>query len=381
MQLTEALGKSLLRDAGIPVPAGETARSAEQARDIARRLGGRVAIKAQIPAGKRGKQGGIRFAGDPSSAGDAAGALLGTTLAGHAVDSVLVERAAQIAQELYAAILDDAGSGGPLVLFSTAGGMEIEEVHARNPEDVVRGAVDIRRGFTAADARTMLAHAALDQPLRERVAALLEQLYAAYRALNAELVEINPLAVDVHGELLALDAKIAIDDSARVRNPDRMRALAEALGVQGTALERRARDHGLLFIELDGDVGVLANGAGLTLTTLDVIAHLGGRAANFLEIGGDAYTKATIALELVLSNPRVRSVVVNFCGAFAQTDVMAEGVIAAVETLRPQVPLFFSIHGTGEERAIALVRERLGAEPFDDMDDAVRAAIAAAHAR
>ncbi|GAC1303715.1 MAG: ADP-forming succinate--CoA ligase subunit beta [Vulcanimicrobiaceae bacterium] len=377
MQLTEALGKSLLRDAGVPVPEGDAARSSEQAHDIARRLGGRTVIKAQIPAGKRGKQGGIRFADDPSAAADAARALLGTTLAGHAVEHVLVERAAHIAHELYAAILNDAVSGGPLVLFSTEGGMDIEEVHARSPERIVRRAVDIRHGFNADDARALLAATSLEGPVRERVAVLLAQLYATYRALDAELLEINPLAVDVRGDLYALDAKVAIDDSARVRNPERMLELARALGEQGTPLERRAREQGLLFIELDGEVGVLANGAGLTMTTLDVIAHLGGRAANFLEIGGDAYTKATPALELVLSNPRVRSILINFCGAFAQTDVMAEGVIAAIEALKPEIPMFFSIHGTGEERAIALVRERLGQEPFDDMDDAARAAIAA----
>lgn len=380
MQLTEAIGKSLLRDADIAVPAGEIATTAEQAREIAQRLGARVAIKAQIPAGKRGKQGGIQFADDPAAAFAHAAAMLGTTLAGYAVERVLVERAAQISRELYAAILNDAVSGGPLVLFSTAGGMDIEEVNAQTPEQIVRVPVDIRRGFSLADARAMLARTPLDESLRERVAALFDQLYRAYRSLDAELLEINPLIVDTRGELWALDAKISIDDSARVRNPERMRELSAALGVQGTPLERRAREHGLLFIELDGEVGVLANGAGLTLTTLDVVAHLGGRAANFLEIGGDAYTKATPALELVLSNPRVRSVVVNFCGAFAQTDVMAEGVIAAIEALKPTIPMFFSIHGTGEERAIALVRERLGIEPYDDMDDAVAAAIAAGRA-
>lgn len=380
MQLTEWLGKTLLRDAGIAVPDGSAAQSPEDAREIAQRLGTRVAIKAQIPAGKRGKQGGIRFADDPAAAAEAARTMLGTTLAGHVVRSVLVERAAQIAHELYAAVLNDAASGAPLVLFSMAGGMEIEEVHARTPEAILRATVDIRTGFAIADARTMLAGAALDERVRERVAALLVAMYAAYRNLDAELLEINPLAVDDAGELCALDAKVAIDDSARVRNPERMREFALALGEQGTELERRARDAGLLYIELDGDVGVLANGAGLTLTTLDVVAHLGGRAANFLEIGGDAYTKATPALELVLSNPNVRSVLVNFCGAFAQTDVMAEGVIVAIEALKPRVPLFFSIHGTGEERAIALVRERLRIEPFDDMDDAVKAAIAAGKA-
>ena len=177
------------------------------------------------------------------------------------------------------------------------------------------------------------------------------------------------------GRVVALDCKLTLDDAASFRQGDLWEAAAKETM---TDLEHLGAGHGLKFIELDGDVGVLANGAGLTMTTMDVICHCGGRPANFLEIGGEAYTNAEVALGLVLANPGVKSLVVNFCGAFARTDVMADGVVRAWETLKPTVPVFFSIHGTGENEAVRLVRERLGVEPFDLMEDAVKAAVEAA---
>jgi succinyl-CoA synthetase beta subunit len=213
------------------------------------------------------------------------------------------------------------------------------------------------------------------------VADALVALYRVYRDNDADLAEVNPLVLTREGEVLALDAKVSIDPASLPRQEAVVADAPPAAESEGlTELEKQGRGLGLGLIELDGDVGVLANGAGLTMTTLDVVNHYGGRPANFLEIGGDAYTRATPALRLVLSNPRVRSLLVNFCGAFARTDVMTEGVVAALEELRPSVPIFFTIHGTGEERAVELVRERLGIEPFDLMDDAVRAAVDAAAA-
>ena len=202
------------------------------------------------------------------------------------------------------------------------------------------------------------------------VASIQEWEIISYRALDADLLEINPLAVTTAGELIALDAKLAVDDSALARH--------EELPVtpdDGTALEKKAREAGLYYIELDGDVGVLANGAGLTMATLDAVRFYGGRPANFMEIGGDAYRKAHEALEIVLGNPRVRSLLVNLCGAYARTDVMIEGFLTGWQALAPSVPVVFSIHGTGEARAIELVNETLGLEPFDEMDDAVKEAI------
>ena len=357
MDLEEAEGKRVLAGAGIAVPQGELCATPEAAAAAAGRLGP-CAVKAQVPAGKRGKSGGIRLADSPEDARKAAAAILGMDIAGHRVEKVLVEQRADIAAELYCAVLNDAASQGPLVLFSAQGGMDVEELQDR----IARVPVDINKGVD-----------------RSRfpgdVADVVQRLYGLYLQTDAELVEINPLARLKDGKLVALDCKLTVDDAALYRQPVlASRGAPERL----TELERRGRALGLKYIELPGDIGVLANGAGLTMTTMDVIEHCGGKPANFLEIGGDAYTKATPALELVLANPGVRSLIVNFCGAFARTDVMAEGVIRAWETLKPALPVFFSVHGTGEEEAIKLIRERLKLEPFDRMEDAVRAAVEAA---
>jgi succinyl-CoA synthetase beta subunit len=370
--------KPLLADAGLQVPRGGVAATADAAAARAREVGGAVVLKAQVPAGGRGKAGAVRFAGSPEEAAAEAAALLGTTVAGFPVTSVLVEERIDVRRELYAAVLNDAESRGPLVLFSTEGGIDIEEVHATAPEKVLRAPMDIREGLSEPAARTLLEPADLDTAEREAVAAALVILHRVYREVDAELLEVNPLAIDGGGGAWALDCKLSMDDGARPRHPELVERVAASLPDTGTELERRGRELGLFYIELDGDVGVLANGAGLTMTTMDVISHYGGAPANFLEIGGDAYTKATPALRLALDNANVRSLVVNFCGAFARTDVMTEGVVKAIEELRPEVPISFSIHGTGEDDAIALVRERLGVEPFDHMDDAVLAAIEAA---
>ncbi|MBK1787605.1 succinate--CoA ligase subunit beta [Prauserella cavernicola] len=378
MNLLEHQGKQLLAQAGLPVPRGRVATTPEAAEQAAAVLGCRVALKAQVPAGKRGKAGGIVFADDPAQAREAAAGLLGSELGGNAVDAVLVEQSADIARELYASVLNDPATKGPLVLFCPSGGMDIEEIGARDPELIRRLAVDIRTGLTAASARALVEGLGLGERVEEQASAALLTMYRLYRTVEAELVEVNPLVVTSADDVVALDAKISLDPGALGRHAELVADLVPDQDATGTELERRGRDLGLQFLELDGEVGVLANGAGLTMTTLDAVTHYGGTPANFLEIGGDAYTKATPALRLVLDNPRVRSLVVNFCGAFARTDVMTEGVLTAIEELRPELPIFFSIHGTGEEKAIRLVRERLGVDPYDTMDDAVRAAIAAA---
>ena len=373
MNFEEHVAKAEFAAAGIPVPEGRVVATAAEAEAAALALGP-VAVKAQVPAGKRGKAGAIALADTPAEAGAAARRILGMTLGAHKVERVLVEKRIAIARELYAAVLNDPASQGPLVLFSTLGGMDIEEAAARDPKSVRRHPVGILAGFTAKDADAMLGPLDLGSA-RAKVAGLLARLYDFYRSRDAELVEINPLAVTASGELVALDGKLVLDDGALVRQESlAKRGLAEPL----TGLEARGRALGLRFIELDGNVGILANGAGLTMTTMDAVRHHGGKPANFLEIGGEAYTQAKPALELVLANPGVRSLVVNFCGAFARTDVMAEGVVAAWEALRPKIPVFFSIHGTGEEEAVRLVKARLGVEPFDSMDDAVASAVRAA---
>ena len=396
MNFEEHAAKPLLRAAGIAIPRGRLARSADEARTAAAELGGAVVVKAQVPTGKRGKAGGIRTAGDAAAAGRAAEAILGMDVAGHRVESVLVEERAAISAEYYAAVLNDAASKGPLVMFSPEGGMDVEEVAASMPDRLRRAPVDIARGLDLESARAMLEgldlgagglpaakasaaeESAAETAVAETtVAGALVALYRAYRDNDAELLEVNPLARLEDGRLVALDCKFTLDDSGVKRR--------EALAKKGaperlTELEARGQALGLKYIELDGDVGVLANGAGLTMTTMDVIAHHGGRPANFLEIGGEAYTKAKPALELVLDNPRVRSLVVNFCGAFARTDVMTGGVLDAWEALAPSIPIFFSVHGTGSAEARAMLRERLGVAPCETMDEAIAAAVAAADA-
>ena len=374
MNFEEHAGKALLKARGMPVPDGRTVDSPDGAADAANALGGPCIVKAQAPTGKRGKAGGIRPADSPREARAAASNILGMAIDGYRVERLLVERRIAIAAELYAAVLTDPESRGPVVLFSTKGGMEVEEIAAAEPGAMRRIEVDIARGLTAGQASAALS--GMDLPGQsDAVARFLAKLYAAYRALDAELLEINPLALTDDGRLLCLDCKYTMDESSAGRQAP----VAEAGAPERmTALEAEAHEAGLKYIELDGSVGVLANGAGLTMATMDAITHYGGRPANFLEIGGEAYTKAETALTILLGNPGIRSLLINFCGAFARTDVMAEGVVRAWRKLDPDIPVFFSIHGTGEEEAVALVERELGHRPYDLMDDAVRAAVGAA---
>ncbi|MGH8699775.1 MAG: succinate--CoA ligase subunit beta [Burkholderiales bacterium] len=374
MNFEEHAAKPLLAARGIGVPRSGLAKTPDEAAGIAARIGGAVVVKAQVPAGKRGKAGGIKLAATPAEAGAHTRAVIGMEIAGHRVEKVLVEEQVPIARELYAAVLNDPSSKGPLVMFSTEGGMDIEEVAAAAPDKLRRQPVDIRRGFSRADAGALVQGMGLGAA-ESKVADALGRLYESYVALDAELLEINPLIVARDGRVLALDCKLVMDDSGIVRQPDVARAgTPEKL----TGLEARAKVAGLKYIDLEGDVGVLANGAGLTMTTMDVVRHHGGRPANFLEIGGEAYTQARPALELLLSKPGIRSLVINFCGAFARTDVMTQGVIEAIEALKPRLPIFFSVHGTGDEEAIKLLKERLGVTPLATMDDACMAAVEAA---
>src|SRR3974390_2252128 len=378
MNFEEHAAKSLiLGPAGIPVPRGILCASVAEVADAAAKIGPCV-IKAQVPTGKRGKAGGIKLAASPDEARAVARQILGMRIGDYAVERLLVEEQAPIAREFYAAVLHDVTVRKPLILFSTEGGMDIEDVAASKPGAISRMVVDVDNPPSQRDFAAMLAGKTLDRALgvaAAQVESILAKLYAAYRSHDAELLEINPLALLDDGRVVALDCKFVLDDSSIYRQPEIAKGGAPAAM---TALEKRGADAGLKLIQLDGNVGVLANGAGLTMTTMDVIRHYGGRPANFLEIGGEAYTKSEIALDLVLSNPGVKSLVINFCGAFARTDVMAEGVVKAWHKLKPKVPVFFSIHGTGEEEAVRLVRGELGIEPYDFMEDAIQAAVKAA---
>ncbi len=374
MNFEEYAAKSLiLSPAGIPVPRGIPVTSATDAAKAAAEIGPCV-VKAQVPTGKRGKAGGIKLANTPAEAVAVAGKILGMTIGDYKVERLLIEEQAKIVREFYLAVLHDTAAKKPLILFSTEGGMDIEEVAAEKPDAIRKLLVDINGAPSAADIDGMLKGLDLGAAAPQ-IAQIIDHLYRAYRARDAELLEINPLALLGDGRVVALDCKFVLDDAAVYRQPD---IAGGGSAPAMTDLERRGAEAGLKLIQLDGNVGVLANGAGLTMTTMDVVRYYGGKPANFLEIGGEAYTKSEIALDLVLSNPGVKSLVINFCGAFARTDVMADGVVKAWAKLKPKVPVFFSIHGTGEEEAVKLVRDQLGIEPYDFMEDAVQAAVKAA---
>ena len=373
MNFEEHAAKPLLKAAGIAVPEGRYVRTAVDAA-VAQQAVGPCVVKAQVPTGKRGKAGGIKTADTPEDAQDVTEKILGMEIAGHIVEGVLVEGRSDIAREFYAAIMNDSASKGPLVIFSTEGGMDIEDVAAETPDKIKRAAVDIRDGFDAGAAAAMLAGLDLGEA-KSAIAEALDRLYNAYIANDAELLEINPLALTPDGSLVALDCKYVMDDSAIKRHQD----LAEnGTPDQLTKLEARGEEAVIKYIELDGDIGILANGAGLTMTTMDVVRHHGGKPANFCEIGGEAYTKAHTALEMVLDKPGVKSLVVNFCGAFARCEVMMDGLLNAWDDLTPDIPVFFSIAGTGDKEAIAMLKDRLGLEPYPDMDAASKAAVDAA---
>jgi len=370
MNLLEHQGKALLAVAGLAIPRGRLCRNGAQVAAAAAAIGGPVAIKAQVPSGKRGKEGGIRFATGPAAARQAASLLFKSTILSHKVAEVLVEQRLEIRRELYLAVAVDAATKGPVVLLSADGGMDVEAAFCGNPLAVRRESFDIIDGLGDIARDRLVRGLGIDEAA---LADFVRGMIALWRRHDLELLEVNPLVVLADGSLVAADCKAVVDDAALFRQSD-----LPKVAWSGTELELRAKELGLNFIELDGNVGVLANGAGLTMTTIDLVALFGGRPANFLEIGGDAYTKGKAALELVLANPRLKSLVVNFCGAYARTDVMAEGIVSAWEELAPSLPVFFSVHGTGEDEAVDLLRRRLGVEPFELMEDAVKAAVEAA---
>lgn len=373
MNFLEYRGKQVLSQAGIPVPEGMHCLTPDEAERAAAKLGP-CAIKAQVPTGKRGKAGGVKLVSTAAQAREAAEAILKLNIGGHPVESLLVERKVEVKREFYAAVMNDLTARCPLLLFSLSGGMDVEELASSTPEAILRIPVDIDAGLTTDSIQQALSGLDVDPPVLHAIARFLFGLYTVFMEKDAELLEINPLGLLKDGTLLAMDCKLTLDDSAAYRQE----ALAALRAPENrTALERLGQQSGLKYIELDGDVGVLANGAGLTMTTMDVISHFGGRPSNFLEIGGDAYTKAEPALKLVLTNPKVKSLVINFCGAFARTDVMTEGIVRAWDALKPEIPVFFSIHGTGEDEAVALLESRLGIKPYEHMEDAVAAAVEA----
>jgi len=353
MKLHEYQAKALLDRAGIPVPPGMVAATPDEAEAAARGIAP-VAVKAQVHVGGRGKAGGIKLARTPEEARDAARAILGMDIKGLRVEKVYVERAAQVESELYLGITIDRDRRRPVVMLSTVGGVDIEEVAARSPEKIARGWPDPRLGLLPFEARRLSFEAGVPKELAMPVAVIAEKLYRVFTETDAMLLEINPLFVQPDGTLVAGDAKLDVDDNALYRRPE-LAAWKET--TPDELVEERARELGFSYVQLDGDVGIIGNGAGLVMSTLDAVRNAGGRAANFLDVGGgakEAVVKA--ALEIVLSNPRVRCVLINIFGGITRGDEVAKGIIDVIREHPPRVPLVIRLSGTEAEEGRRILK-------------------------
>ena len=372
MKLHEYQAKQLLARAGIPVPEGRIATTPEEAEAAARALGGTVVVKAQVHAGGRGKAGGIKVAKTPAEAGEHAKAILHMQIKGLRVRKVYVERGAQIAKELYLGITLDRDRRRAVVMLSTVGGMDIEEVAATTPEKIARGWPDPALGLLPYQARALCFDAGVPAEQRSAVADIAQRLYGVYAKTDAMLIEINPLFIQIDGSVLAGDAKLDVDDNALFRQPE-LRDWKEVSPDE--EVEERARALGFSYVQLDGDVGIIGNGAGLVMGTLDAVRNAGGRAANFLDVGGgakEAVVKA--ALEIVLANKNVKSVLINIFGGITRGDEVAKGILSVIAQHPPAVPLVIRLSGTEAEAGRKLL---VGAplESRETMDEAAAEAV------
>lgn len=355
MKIHEYQAKDILRRFGIPVQPGEVATTPDEAEAIARRFGVPVVIKAQVYVGGRGKAGGIQFGDTPEQARAAAARVLGMDIKGLTVAKVLVVPKLEIKEEYYVGIITDRASQAPLVMVSAAGGVDIEEVAATTPEKIIRAPIDLRFGLPAERARGMLAQAGVPHSVVAKGGAILAALAKAFLAADASLAEINPLALTSDGQVIAADAKILIDDNALYRQPE---YAAWSEPEEANLLEFEAKAEGLTYVKLDGDVGIIGNGAGLVMTTLDMVARSGGRPANFLDIGGGA--KAEVmkkALLFVARDPQVKGILVNIFGGITRGDEVAKGIILAQSSLPPGMPIVARLSGTGEVEGRALLAD------------------------
>jgi len=353
MRLHEYQSKRILRENGVAVPASEVATDPEEARDAAGRIGVPVVLKAQVLVGGRGKAGAIRLAHSADEARRVAAGLLGTEVRGCLVRRVLVEQAIAATRELYLAITLDRSLGRTLIIAAAQGGVEIEEVARAAPEAIFRIALDPWCGLRTYHALNLAKALGLDASLRGGFHQTLLGLLAAFHTCDAQLVEVNPLGVTSGDRLIAMDAKIVLDDNALFRHPD----LAELRDVDDEPpAEREARAIGMSYIALDGDIGCIVNGAGLAMATMDTIAQFGGRPANFLDIGGGAKAQGVAtALRLVLTSPNVRVVLLNIFGGITRCDEVASGIVEALRETGRAVPLVVRLVGTREEEGRAIL--------------------------
>ncbi|MDH3471924.1 MAG: ADP-forming succinate--CoA ligase subunit beta [Acidimicrobiia bacterium] len=344
MDLHEYQGKSLFASLGVPVPEGHLATTPEEAATAAEQLGGRVVVKAQVQVGGRGKAGGIKIADDHDQARQFAEEILGMDIKGHTVHRLWVERATDIAAEYYASFTLDRGAKKHLAIVSAKGGMDIEAVAAESPDEVVRLHIDPLMGLTDWQARRLVYDAHLDVAVARPLASTFQKLYRAFVDLDCDLVEVNPLVVTGEGGVIALDSKVTIDSNALYRHPE-FAGFSEAFVVD--PIEAMAKERQLNFIKLDGTVGVMANGAGLAMATLDVVDLVGGAAANFLDVGGGAKAETiTDALEVLMQDPAVGAVLINIFGGIVRCDLVAEGIVTALSHLELPWPLVVRLDGT-----------------------------------
>ena len=375
MKLQEYRSKEILARHGVPVAPGETATDAAGARAAAERIGGPVVVKAQVLVGGRGKAGGVKLAATPDEAAARASEIIGLEIKGVTVPTVLVAPAAQIAKEYYLALVLDRGGQAVTVIASAEGGVEIEETARTNPEAILRLPLHPLIGLQEHQVRRVAFFLGLPAELRKDFATTLRGLYAAFMESDADLAEINPLVVTESGQLLALDAKIVLDDSALFRHPDleALRDLAEE-----EPSEIAARDAGINFIKLDGTIGCMVNGAGLAMTTMDLVKLAGGEPANFLDIGGGAKAdRVAAAFRIILDDPNVRAILINIFGGITRGDEVAHGIVEARASLGRQVPMVVRIVGTNAAEAAEILRAA-NLITADSLDDAARKAVAAA---
>ncbi len=369
MNIHEYQAKEILREHGIPVPPGEIARTPEEAERLATDIGGMTVVKAQVHAGGRGKAGGVKLAKDPTAAREAADAILGMEIKGLTVDRVLVTTAVDIVSEAYVGIVLDRASKCPVFMVSAEGGVDIEEVAVSNPEAITRLAVDPRYGLLPHQSMGLAFSLYTDLKLARQASTIITGLYNAYISAGATLAEINPMIVNEAGEVLAIDAKMNIDDNALFRMPD-IEAMRD-LESEDPA-ETRARDAGLSYIQLDGNVGCCVNGAGLAMATMDLVKYYGGSPANFLDIGGSSNPdKVVTALEIITADPNVKSILFNIFGGITRCDDVANGIVEATKRIDLDMPLTIRLTGTNEELAVEILREN-GFTAMTDMDEVVK---------
>jgi succinyl-CoA synthetase beta subunit len=372
VNIHEYQAKEILRAAGVPIPPGDVASTPEEAEAIARRLGGTVVVKAQVHAGGRGKAGGVKLAKGSEEARETARKILALRIKGLPVQKVLVTPAADIAHEAYVGIILDRASRKPVFMVSPAGGIDIEEVAAATPEKIMRLPVDTRYGLMPFQAM-QLGFFLYDDLKKVRAAAkIMGQLYRAFMASGCSLAEINPLVTTPAGEILALDAKMVIDDNELDRHPE-ITALRDESAEDPSEVE--ARNASLTFIKLDGNVGCVVNGAGLAMATMDLVKFYGGDPANFLDIGGSSNPeKVVAALRIITSDPSVRAILFNIFGGITRTDDVANGIVTATRQNPLKVPIVIRLTGTNEEIAVKILKEN-GFSAMTDMDDAVKRAV------